>query len=106
MEYGAGKAGLSSFVGMKLGEIHDAAGDMEKKGKNFLVIDMQALRGKRDFEIKHAGFKTERVTMDMSNFDLVKYLELKYIDKEVKPKVIGVAKHLCGGATDLALTSY
>ena len=61
---------------------------------------------KKDFHIKHSGFETERVTLNIANFDLVKYMGLKYPDKGAGLKVIGVAKHLCGGATDLALTSY
>ena len=64
------------------------------------------MRGKKDLYIRHSGFETNRVTIDIANFDLVKYLEEKYPDKITAPRVIGVAKHLCGGATDLALTSY
>ena len=40
VEFGAGKAGLSSFVGMKLGELHDEAEGSVKEGKQFLVVDM------------------------------------------------------------------
>ena len=39
--------------------------------------------------------------MDIADFDLNKYNSLNH-----NPKIIGIAKHLCGGATDLALTSF
>ena len=38
--------------------------------------------------------------MDISDFDLVKWLD------EKSHGVIGIAKHLCGGATDLALIAF
>ena len=62
---------------------------------------------KKDLYIRHSGFETDRVRIDIANFDLVKYISGKYPDAEtLPPTVIGIAKHLCGGATDLALTSY
>ena len=39
--------------------------------------------------------------MDMADFDLNKFIEHQKIDG----KIFCVAKHLCGGATDLALAS-
>ena len=36
----------------------------------------------------------------------MKYTNLKQASPTESPKVIGIAKHLCGGATDLALTSF
>ena len=62
---------------------------------------------KKDLYIRNSGFETDRVRIDIANFDLVKYISGKYPDAEtLPPTVIGIAKHLCGGATDLALTSY
>ncbi len=47
--------------------------------------------------------------MDIADFDLKVYIDSKRDAQEfkVKPdtKIISIAKHLCGGATDLALTS-
>ena len=40
VEFGAGKAGLSSFVGQKLGELHDIEKGSDKITKHFLVIDI------------------------------------------------------------------
>ena len=48
-----------------------------------------------------------REKMDISDFNLVKWLQLHCQKKELESVgVIGIAKHLCGGATDLALTSF
>jgi hypothetical protein len=43
--------------------------------------------------------------MDIGHFDLVKWLEL-YCQQVGDTEIIGIAKHLCGGATDLTLTSF
>jgi tRNA:m4X modification enzyme len=44
------------------------------------------------------GFDTRREMMDIKDIDLTYFKD--------KPNMIGVAKHLCGGATDLALASF
>ena len=59
---------------------------------------------KKDLYIRNSGFEADRVQIDIADFDLLKYLDLKH--EKQNPKVTGIAKHLCGGATDLALTSY
>mmetsp|Transcript_2207 Transcript_2207/g.1913 ORF Transcript_2207/g.1913 Transcript_2207/m.1913 type:complete len:139 (+) Transcript_2207:196-612(+) len=46
-----------------------------------------------------------REKMDISDFNLVKWLEIHCEQKE-ETNVVGIAKHLCGGATDLTLTSF
>ena len=53
---------------------------------------------------RNSGFETDRIRIDIADFDLIKYLTLK--QEKTNPRIIGIAKHLCGGATDLALTSY
>ena len=88
VEYGAGKAGLSSFIGPKA-----------EKGSTFILIEREARRKKQDKNIRAAGHDTRRETMDIKDFDLSYF-------NESKPDVIGVAKHLCGGATDLTLISF
>ena len=57
---------------------------------------------KADCKIKGKGFQVVRERMDIADFDLVKWLTLR----QEAVKVVGIAKHLCGGATDLALTSF
>lgn len=87
VEFGAGKAGLSSFIS------NEAI-----KGSTFMVIEREPRRNKRDPLIREAGHEVRRETMDIKDFDLSYFKE--------KTKIIGVAKHLCGGATDLSLTSF
>ena len=87
MEYGAGKAGLSSFIAAAAG-----------KGSKFILVDREPRRHKQDKLIKYLGLEVRRELMDIKDFDLEKFDEAK--------SVIGIAKHLCGGATDLALTSF
>ena len=103
VEYGAGKAGLSSFVAQKLGDLH-TENSFDKSNVMFLVVDRDSRRFKKDKFVKGAGFDVERQKIDIADFDLVKYASLK--SESNPPKVTGIAKHLCGGATDLALTSY
>ena len=55
VEYGAGKAGLSSFVAMELEEIHNRAAYDKSKVK-FLVIDRDSRRFKKDKIMKAIGF--------------------------------------------------
>lgn len=105
VEYGAGKAGLSSFVAQELGAMHTKE-PFEKSKLSFLVIDRDSRRFKKDKYVKAAGFVVERQKIDIADFDLVKYTQLKIKEDIGAPKVIGIAKHLCGGATDLALTSF
>ena len=73
----------------------------DKSKVKFLVIDREARRFKKDKYVKGSGFEVERQKFDIADFDLNKYAAMNK-----GPKVIGIAKHLCGGATDLALTSF
>ena len=59
VEYGAGKAGLSSFVAAKLADLHEEA-PFEKSRISFLVVDRECRRFKKDGKVKHAGFETDR----------------------------------------------
>ena len=112
VEYGAGKAGLSHFVSSRLGikynEFPDKAlGKQMQKGSRFVVIDRDARRNKKDKFLRASGFECERYRMDIADFDIVKYLDhiQKTTAKEKQVNIVGIAKHLCGGATDLTLTS-
>jgi tRNA:m4X modification enzyme len=106
VEYGAGKGGLSHFVSQRLADKYkeEGADSMSK----FVLIDRDARRNKKDRYMRASGFETERHMMDIADFDIVKYLshikETTAKDKQVR--VVGIAKHLCGGATDLTLTSF
>jgi hypothetical protein len=52
---------------------------------------------------------TFREKLDISDFDLKTFLKHKKDSKELTSdqdlKLLAIAKHLCGGATDLSLTS-
>jgi len=53
--------------------------------------------------------KSFREKLDISDFDLQTFLQQKKESKELSSgqdlKLLAIAKHLCGGATDLSLTS-
>ena len=42
-----------------------------------MVVDRESRRFKKDTIVKHAGFDTDRQKIDIADFDLVKYAELK-----------------------------
>jgi hypothetical protein len=69
VEFGAGKAGLSSFVAA---DLHERKVDTKESG--FLIIEREARRGKLDRKIRDCGFRTVRERMDIADFDLVKWL--------------------------------
>lgn len=97
VEFGAGRAGLSSYVANKLKELNNL--------KNiFLVVDRDTRRFKLDKEFKDV-FKSYREKMDIADFDLKKFIDLQLNKEQTNMQIITIAKHLCGGATDLALTS-
>ena len=112
VEYGAGKGGLSHFVSQRLSDkYHEEKPDMTEIKMNdskFVLIDRDARRNKKDRYMRASGFTTERYLMDIADFDIVKYLQhiqtTSSSGKEIR--IVGIAKHLCGGATDLTLTSF
>ena len=63
------------------------------------------------FDARHNKETFKRIRIDISHFDLDKISEVYNEEKEeVKStasdyKVVAIAKHLCGGATDICLTS-
>lgn len=77
VEYGAGKAGLSSFVAQKLAELYTQNNLVDKDGAMFLVVDRESRRYTKDRVVKEAGFEVARQKIDIADFDLVKYASLK-----------------------------
>lgn len=59
VEYGAGKAGLSSFVAQKLGDLH-TQNSFNKSNVIFLIVDRESRRFKKDRYVKGSGFEVER----------------------------------------------
>ncbi|KAJ3278658.1 tRNA:m(4)X modification enzyme TRM13 [Borealophlyctis nickersoniae] len=86
IEFGAGKGELSNYV-------HMAVGDPSK----YLLVDRKNFRMKFDRVLKTLTTFWERLSMDIKDLDLSKVESVK------GEKVVGVSKHLCGAATDLAL---
>ena len=109
VEYGAGKGGLSHFVSQRLSEKYKEEANQlsTQKDSKFVLIDRDARRNKKDRYMRGLGFGIERYLMDIADFDIAKYLNhVKTQTQDEKPvKFVGIAKHLCGGATDLTLTS-
>ena len=64
-------------MAQKLGEIYDNEKESDKSKKIFVVIDRDALRMKKDLHIRNSGFETDRIRIDIADFDLIKYLSLK-----------------------------
>jgi hypothetical protein len=69
VEFGAGRAGLSSFVALKLIEL-------ENKTNVFVAIDRDARKFKLDKEYKE-HMLSYRERMDIADFDLKKFLKKK-----------------------------
>ena len=69
VEFGAGKAGLSSFVAEGL-----SVKKRDPSGCSFLIIEREPRRMKQDRGITNKGFRTVRERMDIAHFDLVKWL--------------------------------
>ena len=101
IEYGAGRAGLSSYVAERM-----SGEDGPKDSIKFIIVDRDTRRRKLDKNFRE-DFLTMREKMDIADFNLEKFIELKQAAKEIKedPELLCIAKHLCGGATDLSLTS-
>jgi len=114
VEYGAGKGGLSHFVSQRLADKYkeergnDVSVEELHKDSKFVVIDREARRNKKDRYMRASGFGTERYLMDIADFDIVKYLQhiTDHTSRDKDIHIVGIAKHLCGGATDLTLTSF
>ncbi|CAM4592508.1 unnamed protein product [Lepidochelys olivacea] len=90
IEFGAGRGKLSHWVDIAL---QDAA------NVHFLLVERATTRFKVDGKHRKRDYIFERLQVDIQNLCLNKVPILK---KEKLP-VVGIGKHLCGAATDLAL---
>lgn len=91
VEFGAGRGQLGFWVSKVL-EKH--------KNCSLLLIDRASHRHKSDNKLKGASsVHTERIRVDIGDLQLFKIPFLM----NSKIEVVGVTKHLCGMATDLAL---
>ncbi|XP_043078346.1 tRNA:m(4)X modification enzyme TRM13 homolog isoform X2 [Puntigrus tetrazona] len=90
IEFGAGKGKLSHWIHIALKEAENV---------HFLLVERSSTRFKVDGKHKNADSTFDRLQVDIQHLDLRKAPLLR----EKGLPVIGVGKHLCGAATDLAL---
>lgn len=90
VEFGAGKGQLMYWIVQCV---------PEKEKCSFILVDRSAQRHKSDNKFKGTHVQIERIRMDIQHLYLGKLNSIK----QNLNNVIGVSKHLCGCATDLAL---
>ncbi|XP_060890741.1 tRNA:m(4)X modification enzyme TRM13 homolog isoform X1 [Labrus mixtus] len=96
IEFGAGRGKLSHWIheALKTPDLLLTQGDLQ-----MLLVERSSTRFKVDGKHQDPGVQFERLQVDIQHLDLgrVQMLRLK------KLPLVGVGKHLCGAATDLAL---
>lgn len=90
VEFGAGRGKLSHWVDIALGETENT---------QFLLVERASTRFKVDGKHRKQNSLCERLHIDIQHLCLSK---VPVLAKE-KRTVVGIGKHLCGAATDLAL---
>uniref|UniRef100_A0A3B3IAJ5 tRNA:m(4)X modification enzyme TRM13 n=1 Tax=Oryzias latipes TaxID=8090 RepID=A0A3B3IAJ5_ORYLA len=96
VEFGAGRGKLSHWIHEALKNNGDLKGSEDLQ---LLLVERSSIRFKVDGKHQDAGVQFERLQVDIEHLDLSKVPLLQ--DK--KFPLVGVGKHLCGAATDLAL---
>nr|XP_013224448.1 tRNA:m(4)X modification enzyme TRM13 homolog [Columba livia] len=91
VEFGAGRGKLSHWVDVAL---------QNAENVQFLLVERATTRFKVDGKHKRRDSVFERLQVDIQHLCLSKFLLLE----KKKLPVVGIGKHLCGAATDLALT--
>ncbi|XP_047443346.1 tRNA:m(4)X modification enzyme TRM13 homolog [Mugil cephalus] len=95
VEFGAGRGKLSHWI-------HEAlktSEGPENKDLTMLLVERCSTRFKVDGKHQDAGVQFERLQVDIQHLDLSK---VPVLQKKKLP-LVGVGKHLCGAATDMAL---
>uniref|UniRef100_A0A1A7WEF0 tRNA:m(4)X modification enzyme TRM13 n=2 Tax=Iconisemion striatum TaxID=60296 RepID=A0A1A7WEF0_9TELE len=96
VEFGAGRGKLSHWI-------HEALRTHEnpktEEDLQLLLVERCSTRFKVDGKHQDAGVEFERLQVDIQHLDLSKVPLLQ----QKKLPLVGVGKHLCGAATDLAL---
>ena len=103
VEFGAGKGGLTEEINKK------------NKDKNvYILLERSGVRFKKENKKQNNNFNSIRFKTDIINFNLnyidnldkiIKKEEQKKIFEQKGYNIIGVAKHICGCALDISLTS-
>ncbi|NXU49192.1 TRM13 enzyme, partial [Turnix velox] len=90
VEFGAGRGKLSHWVDVALQDVENV---------QFLLVERATTRFKVDGKHKRRDSMFERLQVDIQHLCLKK---VPVLEKKKLP-VVGIGKHLCGAATDLAL---
>ncbi|XP_034636042.1 tRNA:m(4)X modification enzyme TRM13 homolog isoform X2 [Trachemys scripta elegans] len=90
IEFGAGRGKLSHWVDIAL---------QDAENVHFLLVERATTRFKVDGKHRKRDYIFERLQVDIQHLCLNK---VPILEKEKLP-VVGIGKHLCGAATDLAL---
>lgn len=85
IELGAGKGGLTERIAQSTSFGHECS---------FVIIDRATTRVKKERTLKESC-DFERVKIDIADFDITAV--------KSKHSIVGIAKHLCGAATDLSI---
>ncbi|KAM8875753.1 tRNA:m(4)X modification enzyme TRM13 homolog isoform 1-T2 [Spinachia spinachia] len=96
VEFGAGRGKLSHWIheALKSRDQLQTCDDLQ-----LLLVERSSTRFKVDGKHQHAGVQFERLQVDIQYLDLSKVQLLR----QKRLPLVGVGKHLCGAATDLAL---
>ncbi|KAM3620051.1 uncharacterized protein V6R79_017525 [Siganus canaliculatus] len=96
VEFGAGRGKLSHWIheALKTPDHLETSEDLQ-----LLLVERCSTRFKVDGKHQDAGVQFERLQVDIQHLDLSKVPLLT----QKKLPLVGVGKHLCGAATDLAL---
>ena len=92
IEFGAGKGKLTYWLGQMI---------KDKKSSCILLVDRSSHRHKSDNKLKNeqSPLAIRRIRADIADLKLNDITEIQEFDRKV-----GIAKHLCGSATDLAIS--
>ena len=84
----------------------DLEQDQKDNGIKFIIVDRDTRRRKLDKNFRDE-FYTVREKMDIADFHLEEFIKDQQSRSHLSNslELLCVAKHLCGGATDLSLTS-
>ncbi|XP_072244915.1 tRNA:m(4)X modification enzyme TRM13 homolog [Leuresthes tenuis] len=96
VEFGAGRGKLSHWIHEAL---KTSEGNRTSEDLQMLLVERCSTRFKVDGKHQDASVQFERLQLDIQHLDLSKVPLLQH----KKLPLVGVGKHLCGAATDLAL---
>lgn len=105
IEFGAGRGMLSLGVDYCLNGYlpTDPSYPQTASQGKYLLIDMSPVRFKADRWLRHKGTNFLRITGNIRDIDLRK---VPIFESQDNRKMVGIAKHLCGVATDYTIRCF